>query len=116
MRILVLFVLFLAACDKSKPAEAADDGPSVNAYCDKMLALDAKTAQANGAKVEDNPDVVAGCRMMLRRAKSEEPEAWACMAGCMLDADSREDEQRCTKKKKCLAKAKNPKLFSNRVD
>lgn len=129
MRFLLL-VVTLVACDnekrdttekseksaKSGKKAEADDAVSVKEYCAKMLKLDAKTAKANGVEAPELDQILPFCKMMFDRAKSKEPEAYACMAECMMEADSREDEQACTTKKKCLAKAQNPKLFSNRKD
>ena len=120
-----LFVLSLAllACDKTdasddkpKKKSKTEEGVKVSDYCDKMLELDEKTAKANGAKIDDKEALAMFCQGMFGNAKKKEPEAYACMADCMMDAESREDEQKCISKKKCLAKASNPKLFSNRKD
>lgn len=101
---------------KSAKKAEADDAVSVKDYCAKMIKLDAKAAKANGVEAPELEQVLPFCKMMFDRAKSKEPEAYACMAACMMDSDLREDEQACTTKKKCLAKAENPKLFSNRKD
>jgi hypothetical protein len=118
MRYLFL-ALLIVACDKSKPdtsEKAEKDSVSVKDYCAKMIKLDIKTAKANGAEGPDPDQLMPFCKMLFERAKSKEPEAYACMADCMMDADSRSDEQACIAKKKCLAKANDPKLFSNRKD
>lgn len=115
MHRLIIVVFLVLACDKTDKEE----GIPVKDYCEKMLTLDDKTAKENGAKNDGAPprEVLASfCRGLFKNAKSKEPEAYACMANCMMDAESRSDEQACTAKKKCLEKAKNPKLFSNRKD
>jgi len=131
-RLASVVILLLASCDKSsdskkKEKESDDeDGVSVGKYCEKMVKLSDEAAEANlkaiGGKKKKDPDEpdhdtqVSFCKGMFSNAKSEEPKAYACMADCMMSAKTREDEQTCVEEKKCLAKAKNKKLFSNRVD
>jgi hypothetical protein len=127
---MLMVVLALAACDKAAPEsdtkkdkekeEASDDSVPVSKYCKKLLALSDKAAAANGKSgSEGGPtkdEQLTFCTMMFTNAKNKEPKAYACVADCMMGADTHEAEQTCVEEKKCLAKAKNKKLFSNRSD
>jgi hypothetical protein len=123
--LLVVVPLFVsgAGCSKNDSEKAkAEEGVPVADYCEKHVTLSEQVAAENAKyskKKGPQPgeptrrDQIAFCRGLLGNAKSEEPEAYACMAKCMMAADTRDDEQACIKTEKCLAKAKNKKLFSN---
>lgn len=125
MRLSVLAVVVVVAlgCDRAeKKAPADEEGASVDAYCEKMLTLDEKTAKSNGHEAfpeGEHPtrsEALGFCKAMFRRAKQKEPKAYACFEGCMMAAKSREAEQKCLVDDGCLALVKNKKLFSNRAD
>jgi hypothetical protein len=129
MRSLLLLLALCAACDKSKPTdderdekkeESSDDSVPVAKYCKKFISLSDKAAAANGKSGDEGgltkDEQLTFCKMMFTNAKSKEPKAYACVADCMMGADTHEAEQTCVQEKKCLDKAKNKKLFSNRKD
>lgn len=127
---MLMVVLALAACDKTTSdsetkkdkdkEEAADDSVPVSKYCKKFVALSDKAAAANGKSgSEGGPskdEQLTFCTMMFTNAKNKEPKAYACFADCMMSEGTLEAEQTCAEEKKCLDKAKNKKLFSNRKD
>jgi hypothetical protein len=130
MRSLLLVLALCTACDKSKSdaddkkdekkEESSDDAVPVAKYCKKFIKLSDKAAAANGKSGDEGgpskDEQMTFCTMMFTNAKVKEPKAYDCMADCMMGADTHEAEQTCVEEKKCLAKAKNKKLFSNRKD
>lgn len=121
-RLLYLTALLHLGCDKPKsdPDVAAEEGVPVADYCEKLVQLGEETAKANGVSADqEGPtrgEQLGFCKALIGNAKEKEPKAYACMADCMMKAKSREKEQACIAERECLAKAKNKKLFSNRVD